>query len=337
MTVLLALLSIGAALPQPHEGDFIVRGFRFKSGEVLPETRLHYATYGKPFADSTGRIANAVMILHGTTGSGQQFTGERFAGVLFGPGQLLDATRYFIILPDSIGHGRSSKPSDGLRAKFPHYDYDDMVELQRRLLVDGLKVDHLRLLLGTSMGCMHSFVWAEAHPDFMDAVMPLACLPVQIAGRNRMMRKMILDSVHTDPRAALDVFLIMTSSALQMQKEFPTREQADAHVEEFIKMRAGKLDADDTWYAFDASRTYQPSAGLSRIGAPLTLVNSADDVINPPELGIAEREIRNVKRGRFVLLPIDGRTRGHGTHSLPSVWKQYLEELLAESGQRLVR
>jgi homoserine O-acetyltransferase/O-succinyltransferase len=181
--------------PKPTEGDFVAHNFRFRSGEVLQEMKLHYATYGKPVTDSTGRVTNAVMVLHGTAGSGQQFTGARFAGVLFGPGQLLDVERYFIILPDSIGHGHSSKPSDGMRMRFPHYDYDDMVEAQHLLLTEGLKVNHLRLLMGTSMGCMHSWVWAETYPDFMDAVMPLACLPVQIAGRNRMMRKMVMDSI----------------------------------------------------------------------------------------------------------------------------------------------
>jgi homoserine O-acetyltransferase/O-succinyltransferase len=333
-------------LPKPAEGDFVAGNFRFRSGEVLPEMRLHYATYGKPVTDSTGRVTNAVMVLHGTTGSGQQFTGSRFAGVLFGPGQLLDTTRYFIILPDSIGHGHSSKPSDGMHMRFPHYDYDDMVEAQYRLLTEGLKINHLRLLMGTSMGCMHSWVWAETHPDFMDAVMPLACLPVQIAGRNRMMRKLIMDSITSDPawmngeykqppqlglRGAVNVFLIMVSSPLQMQKDEPTRDQADAFVDRFMKNELNSLEPNDTLYAFDASRTYDPSPKLDQIKAHVMFINSADDQINPPELGIAEREISKVKNGRFVLLPISDQTRGHGTHTLPAVWKQYLAELLSES------
>jgi homoserine O-acetyltransferase len=330
--------------PKPAEGDFVSRNFRFRSGEVLPEMNLHYATYGHPIRDGSGRITNAVMVLHGTTGSGQQFTSASFAGVLFGPGQLLDANRYFIILPDSIGHGHSSKPSDGQHMRFPHYDYDDMVEAQHLLLTDAFKIDHLRLLMGTSMGCMHAWVWAETYPDSMDAVMPLACLPVQVAGRNRMMRKMIMESITTDPgwmngeykqqpvlglRAALNVFLIMVSSPLEMQKEFFTRDQADAYVDRFMQNRISTIDANDTLYAFDASRDYDPSPRLDQIRAHVTLINSADDQINPPELGIAEREIRKVKNGRFVLLPITDQSRGHGTHSLPALWKQYLAELLA--------
>ena len=229
-------------LPAATEGEYVTQNFHFRSGETLPSLRLHYTTFGAPRRDASGRVTNAVMILHGTTGSGKQFVSPRFAGVLFGPGQLLDATRYYIILPDGIGHGQSSKPSDGLHARFPHYDYDDMVAAQHQLLVDGLKVNHLRLIIGTSMGCMHSWVWGETYPDFMDAMMPLACLPVQIAGRNRMMRKMAMDAIRQDPawdngeykapppglKTSLDVLLIMGSSPLQMQKQYPTRDAADA-------------------------------------------------------------------------------------------------------------
>jgi homoserine O-acetyltransferase/O-succinyltransferase len=333
-------------VPKPAEGDFVVHDFRFHSGALLPELRLHYATYGKPAKDSAGQVTNAVMILHGTTGSGANFTRPSFAGVLFGQGQLLDANRYFIILPDAIGHGQSSKPSDGLHAHFPNYDYADMVEAQHLLLTDGLKVNHLRLLMGTSMGCMHSFQWAEIYPDFMDAVMPLACLPVEIAGRNRMMRKMFMDSITSDPaymngeyrqeplvglHSAMNIFLIMVSAPLPMQKDFPTRDKADAFVDHFMKERLEGVDANDMLYSFDASRDYNPESKLGQITAYVMFVNSADDVINPPELGIAEREIKNVKNGKFVLLPISDQTHGHGTHSLPAAWKQYLEELLAES------
>ena len=229
------------AAPPATEGDYVAQNFHFRSGEVLPSLRLHYTTFGTPKRDASGQVTNAVMVLHGTTGSGKQFVSPQFAGVLFGPGQLLDATRYYIILPDGIGHGKSSKPSDGLHAGFPHYDYDDMVAAQHQLLVDGLKVNHLRLIIGTSMGCMHSWVWGETYPDFMDAMMPLACLPVQIAGRNRMMRKMAMDAIRQDPawengeykspppglKTALDVLLIMGSSPLQMQKQYPTRDAAD--------------------------------------------------------------------------------------------------------------
>jgi homoserine O-acetyltransferase len=332
-------------LPAAAEGDYVVRNFHFHSGEVLPELKLHYSTFGKSIRNGKDQVVNAVMVLHGTTGSGQQFTGEKFAGVLFGPGELLDANRYFIILPDGIGH--SSKASDGMHAHFPHYDYADMVDAQHLLLTEGLKVNHLRLLMGTSMGCMHSWMWAEAYPDFMDAAMPLACLPVQIAGRNRMMRTMIMNAIRTDPeweqgeykhqpsglQTAVDILLIMGSSALQMQKNYPTRDQADAYLDNYVKTGMHRYDANDTLYPFDASRNYDPSPGLDRSKTPVMFVNSADDMINPPELGIAEREIKGVKLGRFVLLPISDETRGHGTHSLPTIWKHYLAQLLAESSR----
>ncbi len=341
----ISLSLLAQEVAKPAEGEYVAHDFKFKSGETLPELKLHYATYGKPAYDAQGHVTNAVMILHGTTGSGQQFVSPRFAGVLFGPGQLLDASKYFIILPDGIGHGKSSKPSDGLHAKFPHYDYDDMVAAQHLLLTQALKVDHLRLVMGTSMGCMHSWVWMETYPGFADAAMPLACLPVQIAGRNRMMRKMAIDSIRNDPgynngdytkppeglRTALYALVIMSSSPLQMQKNYPTREQADKFLDDFIAARMKATDANDFLYAFDASRNYDPSPGLDKITTPVMFVNSADDFINPPELGIAEREIKRVKTGKFVLLPITDETRGHGTHTLPAIWKPYLAQLLAES------
>lgn len=351
LTVVFALVwgsGFAQQLPKPAEDDYVVHNFHFRSGDSLPEMRLHYATYGTPRRDASGRVTNAVMILHGTTGSGQQFTGARFAGVLFDAGQLLDVNRYFIILPDSIGHGHSSKPSDGQHMRFPHYDYADMVEAQHLLLTEGLKVDHLRLIIGTSMGCMHSWLWAETYPDFMDAAMPLACLPVEIAGRNRMLRKMIMDSIRNDPAwmngeykqqprlgliSMFNVFLFMVSSPLQMQKDFPTRAQADAYLDRFINSELDRADANDFLYAFDASRDYDPSPKLDQIRTHVMFINSADDQINPPELGIAEREIKKVKNGRFVLLPISDQTRGHGTHTLPAIWQQYLAELLAESAR----
>ena len=336
-------------VPKPAEGDYVVRNYKFADGETLPELRLHYSTYGTPRRDAQGRVTNAVLVLHGTGGSGHQFVRPVFAGVLFGPGQLLDSSKYFIILPDNIGHGRSSKPSDGLHARFPHYAYADMVDLQHRLLTDGLQVNHLRLVMGTSMGCMHSWMWLENYPGFMDAAMPLACLPVQVAGRNRMWRKMLMDAIRSDPGyengeykqqprglvTAIDMLLIASSAPLYQQKEYPTREQADAFLDSAMKSRLATTDANDLLYAVDASRDYDPSPRLWEIQAPVMYVNSADDFINPPELGIAEREIQKVKRGRFVLLPITGQTRGHGTHTLAAVWKQYLYELLEESGPPL--
>ncbi|HVN21974.1 MAG TPA: alpha/beta fold hydrolase, partial [Dongiaceae bacterium] len=316
--------------PAPSEGDYVAHDFHFKSGESLPELRLHYFTFGKPERDASGKVTNAVLILHGTGGSGRQFLAPQFADVLFGPGQLLDAARYFIILPDNIGHGKSSKPSDGLREHFPQYDYDDMVAAQHELLEKGFGVNHLRLVMGTSMGCMHSWVWGETHPDFMDALMPLACLPVQIAGRNRLWRKMVIDGIRndpdwkngdytTEPRAALEIsadFLLIAGSApIPMQKNLPTRDAADKYLEDSMKRITATLDANDMLYAVNASRNYDPSPRLETIQVPVMFVNSADDFINPPELGIAEREIKRVKKGKFVLIPASEQTHGHGTHT----------------------
>ena len=330
----------------PQEGEYVLRDFHFKSGETLPELRMHYMTLGKPVRDGRGRVTNAVLILHGTSGSGRQFLVPQFAGVLFGPGQLLDTSRYFIILPDNIGHGKSGKPSDGLRAHFPQYDYDDMVLAQHELLLQGLGVNHLRLILGTSMGCMHSWVWGETYPDFMDALMPLACLPVQIAGRNRIWRKMVMDGIRqdpdwnngdytTEPRAGLqisaDFLLIAGSAPLLWQKNFPTRETADKYLDDSMKRLTANLDANDLLYAVNASRNYDPSPRLGAITVPVMFVNSADDFINPSELGIAQQEIKKVNKGQFVLIPASDQTHGHGTHTWAVFWQQYLKQLLEES------
>ena len=330
----------------PHEADFVIRDFHLQSGDTLPELRLHYMTLGRPARDENGRVTNAVLILHGTGGSGRQFLAPQFADVLFGPGQLLDANRYFIILPDNIGHGKSSKPSDGLHAHFPQYDYDDMVSAQYQMLEKGLDVNHLRLVLGTSMGCMHSWVWGETYPDFMDALMPLACLPVPIAGRNRVWRKMVIDGIRQDPdwkngeyttqphaglQTAADFLIIAGSAPLLMQKNLPTREAADKYLDESMKRVTANLDANDILYAVNASRNYDPSPQLGTIKVPVMFVNSADDFINPPELGIADREIKLVNKGRFVLIPASDQTHGHGTHTWAAVWQQYLKELLETS------
>jgi len=346
-----AFLAIGALRAQTPasypatEGDYIARDFKFKSGEQLAELRLHYRTLGKLARDAQGRPTNAVLILHGTGGSGQQFLRPQFAGELFGPGQLLDTNRYFIILPDGIGHGKSSKPSDGMRAHFPQYDYDDMVAAQQLLVTAGLGVQHLRLIFGTSMGCMHSFVWAETYPDFMDALMPMACLPVQIAGRNRVWRKMLMDAIREDPawnggeykdepkgglRTAEDLLVIAGSAPLQMQKTLPTRDAADKFVENSEKT-AASLDANDLLYQVNASRNYDPSPQLEKVSAPVMWINSADDFINPPELGIAEKEGKRLKNGTFVLIPISEQTHGHGTHTWAIVWQSYLKQLLDKS------
>ena len=334
-----------ADYPAPVEGDFLVRDFHFRSGETLPELRLHYTTIGTPVRDKEGMVRNAVLIIHGTGGTGRGFLNERFAGVLFKRGQLLDATKYFIIFPDGIGHGKSSKPSDGLHARFPRYGYLDMVEADYRLVTEKLGVNHLRLVMGTSMGGMQTWLWGETHADFMDALMPLASLPVEIAGRNRMMRRMIIDSIRNDPEwnngeykqqphglaSAIYTLIFMVSSPLQWQKQVPTRDAADKFFDQLVQNYLRQFDANDMLYQFDASRDYNPAPDLEKIKAPLTAINSADDQVNPPELGIMEREIKRVRRGRYVLIPISDQTRGHGTHSLPALWKQYLAELLEES------
>ena len=327
-----------------QEGDVLLKDFRFRSGEQLPELRIHYLSRGTPRRNAAGQVDNAVMILHGTGGSGRQFLQPHFADVLFAAGGLLDPARYFIVLPDNIGHGKSSKPSDGLRSAFPHYDYDDMVEAQRRLLTEGLGVEHLRLILGTSMGCMHAFVWGETHPQMMDALMPLACLPAPIAGRNRVWRTLVMDAITSDPawaggnytqqptaglRAAQGLLLIAGSAPLPMQVQLPARDAADAYARKAMAERLPLLDANDLLYQVASSRNYDPSAKLEDIRARVMWVNSADDFINPPELGIAEAAAPRLARGRFVLLPASVDTRGHGSHTWAALWKDRLAELLA--------
>ena len=327
--------------PQQFEGDWNVPDFTFRSGETLARLRLHYITLGSPARDGDGRVRNAVLILHGTGGTGRNFLASEFGGELFGKGQPLDATRYYIILPDAIGTGSSSKPSNGLRMKFPHYRYDDMVRAQYLLLRDGLNVDHLRLVMGTSQGGMHSWLWGATYPGFMDALMPLASAPVEIAGRNRMSRTMAIEAIKNDPDwkngeyktqpkgliAARNIRSIMTGSALQSQKENPTAEKADRALEAMAEA-ALSGDANDTIYHYEASTGYNPSPMLEKIQAPLFAVNSADDEINPPELGILEREIKRVKRGRYILIPLSSETRGHQTYNRAGLWKNYLLELL---------
>ena len=321
----------------------VLRGFRFASGDSLAELRLHYWTMGRPRRDAAGAVVNAVLLLHGTTGSGAQFLNPLFAREMFGPGQPLDTAVFFVVAPDNVGHGRSSKPSDGLHARFPRYTYDDMVDAQRRLLHEALGVDHLLLVLGTSMGCMHAWVWGTRYPDAADGLVPLACLPTAIAGRNRMMRRMILDDIRGDPEyaggdytrqprglaAALQVLYLMGSAPLVQQREAPTREAADALWERWLAAALPRYDANDVVYAFDASRDYDPAARLGEIRARVLFINSADDVINPPELGIAERLIPRVRRGRFVLIPVGPTTRGHGTHTAAAVWKPWVGPFIA--------
>ena len=327
------------------DGDITLRNFRFASGERLAELRIHYATLGTPRRDRAGRVTNAVMVLHGTGGTGRQFMAPQFAQELFGPGQPLDVSRYYVILPDSIGHGRSSKPSDGLRMRFPKYDYADMVEAQR-LMLDSLGVAKLRLLMGTSMGCMHGFVWAQKHPDFAEAMMPTACLPTEIAGHNRMWRKAAIEGIRSDPawaggeyrsqplqglRTAVSLLQVAGFAPLYLQKAYPTRDAADAYIVDRIDKDLPTRDANDLIYQLEASRTYNPWPNLERIKVPFTWVNSDDDFINPAEYGIAEDAARRMKSGRYVLVRGTSDTRGHGTHTWAKFWRQELIDLLART------
>ena len=335
----------GSDYPAPTEGDHTIRDFKFASGETLPGLRLHYRMLGKPEKDAQGKTTNAVLIMHGTTGSGAQFIRPEFAGELFGKDQPLDTTKFFIVLPDGIGHGKSNKPSDGMHAKFPHYGYLDMIEAQYRLLTEGLGVNHARLVMGTSMGGMHTWLWGELHPDFMDALMPLASLPTQISGRNRAWRRIIIDSIRNDPawnggeyktqppslRTAAEILWFMSSNPVLRQKEAPTLAKADEVLDKFVEGIVKTDDANDVLYALEAPRDYDPGPNLEKILAPLLAINSADDLINPPELGILEREIKRVPRGRAIVIPLSDKTRGHGSHTIASLWKAELVKLLRET------
>jgi homoserine O-acetyltransferase len=327
-------------------GEYVAKDFKFGTGETLPELHLHYLTLGAPHRNATGHVDNAVLLLHGTGGDRKTLFVPPFASVLFGPGQPLDITKYYLIFPDDIGQGISSKPSDGLHMRFPKYDYDDMVRSQHQMLLEGMKVDHLRLILGTSMGCMQSFVWGETYPGFADALMPLACNAVPLAGRNRMTRYMAIENIENDPawkggeytsepveglRAANEMLLIMGSAPLQMQKLYPTREAAEKFVDSYLDRTVAATDANNLIYYVNASRNYDPSKSLSKITVPVMWINSADDFINPPELGIAENQVHEMPNAKFVLLPISDATRGHGTHTMAAIWKNYLVQLLAES------
>jgi homoserine O-acetyltransferase/O-succinyltransferase len=343
--VLVAAALHAADYPAPTEGDYTIHDFKFASGETLPELRIHYRTIGKLEKDAQGKTLNAVLIMHGTTGSGAQFIRPEFAGELFGKDQPLDATKFFIALPDGIGHGQSSKPSDDMHAKFPRYGYVDMVEAQYRLLTDGLDIKHARLVMGTSMGGMHTWLWGESHPDFMDALMPLASLPTQISGRNRAWRRIIIDAIRNDPawkggdyetqppslRTAAEMLWFMSSNPVLRQKEAPTLAKTDEVLDKFVADITKGDDANDVLYALEASRDYDPGPNLEKIRAPLLAINSADDLINPPELGILEREIKRVPRGRAVVMPLSDKTRGHGSHTMAALWKDELVKLLKKT------
>ena len=342
----LALASIATAQTFPAEGDFNAAELTLTSGQRLDGLRIHYRTLGEPRRNVDGRVENAVLLLHGTGGTGAQFLSPQFAGELFGPGQALDVARYYIIMPDNLGHGGSSKPSDGLRARFPAYGYADMVEAQRRLLTEGLGVDHLRLILGTSMGCMHAFVWGETHPDFAAALMPLACQPTAIVGRNRLWRAMLMDGIRSDPawnggdyveqpqqglRTAVDLLLLAGGAAMPMQQDLATRDAVDGWLRTQQDRRIPALDANDLWYQVNASSDYDPSAGLERITAPVMWINSADDFINPPELGLSEQFAPRLARGNYRLIPNSVSGKGHGTHTWAVFWRDDLMALLTRT------
>src|SRR6266536_1072191 len=297
-----------ADFPTPAEGDYTIRNFKFSSGESLPELKIHYRTLGKSDKDAQGKTRNAVLIMHGTTGSGAQFIRPEFAGELFGKDQTLDATKFFIILPDAIGHGKSSKPSDGMHAKFPRYGYIDMVQAQYRLLTDGLGVNHARLVMGTSMGGMHTWLWGESHPDFMDALMQPPSL-----------------------RTAAEMLWFVSSNPVLRQKEAPTLAKTDEALDKFVNDYVKTGDANDVLYALEASHDYDPGPNLEKIRAPLLAINSADDLINPPELGILEREIKRVPHGRAIVIPFSDNTRGHGSHTIAALWRDELITLLQET------
>jgi homoserine O-acetyltransferase/O-succinyltransferase len=356
--ILFALLALTAIAPAQtaapskwpaQDGTYIIKNFRFGSGESIPELKLHYLTLGTPHRDAAGHTDNVILLLHGTGGNAHSLLSPVFSDVLFGPGQPFDITKFYIILPDDIGHGQSSKPSDGLRMKFPQYDYDDMVASQHTMLLEGLHVDHLRLILGTSMGCMQSFVWGETFPQFSDALAPFACLPVELAGRNRMWRYMAMQDIKNDPawkngdyttppaeglRGASDLLVIAGGAPLQLQKNFPTRAQVETYVDRVIAADIAHTDANDFLYYVNASRNYNPAPKLSTITAPVLWINSADDFINPPELGIAEKLVTQMPHAKFILIPISDATRGHGTHTVAAIWKQYLIDFLAQSEKK---
>jgi homoserine O-acetyltransferase len=334
--------------PPMTEADYVIKDFTFNSGGTLPELRIHYRTFGAPRKNAQGVVTNAVLVMHGTGGTGDQFAGRGFAGELFMPGQPLDAAQYYIILPDDIGHGKSSKPSDGLRATFPKYGYQDMLTAEHALVTDGLGVNHLRLVMGTSMGGMHTWLWGERWPGFMDALMPLASVPGQISGRNRVWRRVVIDAIRNDPewhggnytkqpqsaRTAAQMLWLVSSNPVIRQRNAPTLAQSDKEIDDYVANWLRTGDANDQLYALESSFDYDPGPGLEKITAPLFAVNSADDLVNPPEIGLLEKEITRVPKGRAIMIPLSDRTAGHGTHTIAAVWKQYLVELLQQSAPK---
>ena len=351
--LLLASLALLSAVPSvaiaqnaaPLEADAVFKDYAFSTGERLPQIKIHYTTLGTPKRDKDGNISNAVMILHGTGGTGQQFFQPQFAGELFGPGQVLDTSKYFIILPDNVGHGKSSKPSDGLRMSFPKYDYSDMIATQHQLVTKTLGIKKLKLILGTSMGCMHAFMWGAQYPEAVEKLAPFACLPVEIAGQNRMWRKLSIDAIKADPiwnngnytapplaglRNAASLSLVAGANPLALQAQYPTRAAAETYTDEAFARIVTRYDANDIIYQLDSSRNYNPWPTLEAIKAPMLWINSADDFINPPNYGITELAMKRLPNAKFILIPASPETKGHGTHTWAKFWKDELAELLAQ-------
>ena len=331
------------AWPNRQQGDVVLADFRFASGEVLPALKIHYLTLGTARRDAAGEIVNGVLLLHGTSGTSENWLQPMLADELFAAGAPLDAEKFFIVIPDGIGRGGSSKPSDGLRMGFPHYRYVDMVVATHRLVTEHLGLKHLRLVLGTSMGGMQAWMWGEMYPDFMDALVPIASQPIAISGRNWMYRRIGIEAIRNDPDwnggnyeknpthyiYSAPIAALMTESATHYQKVAPSRAAMDAL---YQKMVAGarKLDANNQLYAIEAVMDYDPSRDLEKIKARLLAINFADDEVNPPELGVVEREIKRIPGARFVLVPASDSTHGHYTYNLAALWKQHLVDFMKE-------
>lgn len=330
------------AFPGQTEGNFIIKDFHFNSGEVLPELRLHYVTLGTPHRNASGEIDNAVLLLHSTGSDTTEFFESDFSGPLYGPGQPFDLSKFYVVIPDSIGHGKSSKPSDGLRAPFPHYGYEDVVVAQHRLVTEKLGITHLRLVMGLSMGGMHTWLWGERYAEMMDGLFPISALPVEIAGRNRLWRHMVVEAIRNDPewkngdyeqqpRASLrviPVIAMMVGSPVRQYEQYPTREAADAWYEQILQRAYTLRDANDRLYYYDASRDYNPAPNLNKIKAKLLLIVFEDDQINSPEFGALDREMPRVKNGRFVIVPAGKQSDGEGNNTDAKLWRSHLEELL---------
>jgi homoserine O-acetyltransferase len=339
--VLASFSATAAEFPAPKPGEWIVRDFKFHTGEVMPELRIGYTTVGEPTGEP-------VVVLHGTTGSSASMLSQNFGGELYGAGQPLDAKKYFIIIPDSIGHGRSSKPSDGLRTKFPQYNYDDMVEAQYRLVKEHLNIGRVRLVIGNSMGGMHTWLWGQKYPDYMDALVPMAAQPTEMASRNWMMRRLLIETIRQDPeynngnyttqprivRYANALYATGTNGGnLALQKAAPTGPQADKLVEARVAAPIA-LDTNDYLYAWNSSRDYNAAQGLERITAVTLVINSADDERNPPETGLMERELKRMKNARLLLIPASDATAGHGTTASAKWYAKELQELLSTAPRR---